>query len=92
VYADDGREFIAFHWHPGRGRIALPHAHFKTLSEPLAMGKAHIPIIEELGVQPIRQDWERVLSRTERVLIEGRSWHGQPPVPGGPLESRGSLG
>ena len=104
VYADDGREFIAFHWHPGRGRIALPHAHFKTLSEPLAMGKAHIPtgrisleavirlLIEELGVQPIRQDWERVLSRTERELIEGRSWHGQPPVPGGPLESRGSLG
>ncbi|MBA3413943.1 MAG: hypothetical protein H0U10_01795 [Chloroflexia bacterium] len=104
VYADDGREFTVFHWHPERGRVALPHAHFKTLNDPIPMGKAHIPtgrvsleavvrlLIDELAVQPIRQDWERVLSRTERAFIERRSWHGQPPLPGAPLETQRRLG
>lgn len=102
VYANDGREFVAFHWHPGRGRVALPHAHFKTLDDPIPMGKAHIPtgrvsleavvrlLIAELAVQPIRQDWERVLSRTERRFIELRSWHSQPSLPGAPSERRES--
>ena len=102
VYANDGREFAAFHWHPGRGRVALPHAHFRTLNDPIPMGKFHIPtgrvsleavvrlLIAELAVQPIRQDWERVLSRTERRFIELRSWHSQPSLPGAPSERRES--
>jgi len=99
VYADDGREFIAFHWHPERGRFVLPHAHFGSLNDPLPMGKVHIPtgrtsleavvrlLIEELGVQPVRRDWRRMLDRTERTFIERRSWHTQPPLPGAPAES-----
>lgn len=102
VYANDGREFIAFHWHPERGRVVLPHAHFRTLNDPVPMGKAHIPtgrvsleavvrlLIDELAVQPIRPDWERLLAGTERAFIERRGWHGQPPLPGAPLETMGA--
>ena len=84
VYAADGREFAAFHWHPGGGRVALPHAHFKTLNDPISMGKAYIPtgrisfeaivrlLAEELAVEPIRPGWRRVLARTERAFVGAR--------------------
>jgi hypothetical protein len=102
VLAGAGREIIAFHWHPGRGSVALPHAHFRTLNDPFPMGKAHMPtgrislealvrlLIDELAVEPLRRDWRRVLTQTERNFIERRRWHGYPPSPGGPLESRQS--
>lgn len=100
VQTAEGREFIAFHWHPGRGQVVLPHAHFRTLNNPFPMGKAHMPtgrvsleavvrlLIDELAVEPLRRDWRRVLASTERNFVERRSWHNHPPIPGGPRESQ----
>jgi hypothetical protein len=100
VLARERGEIIAFHWHPDRGLVALPHAHFKTLNDPFPMGKAHMPtgrismeavirlLIDELAVEPLRRDWRSVLARTERAFIDQRSWRNQPPYPGGPSETR----
>jgi hypothetical protein len=102
VYAGEEREIIAFHWHPDRGPVALPHAHFKTLNDPFPMGKAHMPtgrvslesvirlLIDELAVEPMRRDWRGVLAKTERAFIEQRSWHNLPSFPGSPSETRQS--
>ncbi|CAN5660458.1 hypothetical protein BH24CHL1_BH24CHL1_10600 [soil metagenome] len=31
IMADDGREMIVFHWHPGRGGVNWPHLHVRSL-------------------------------------------------------------
>ncbi len=71
---DPTHEFIAFHFHPGRGRISTPHAHFKTLRDPFPLARAHIPtgivplaavvhmLIDELDAHPLQQNWKRRLS------------------------------
>lgn len=87
VHAGDGREIVAFHWHPGHRHVPLPHAQFRTLTDPIPMGKVHCPsgrvaleavvrlVIGELGVEPIRPDWEQVPSQPERTVVERRSRH-----------------
>jgi hypothetical protein len=78
VYARDGREIVAFHWHAGSGTAGSPHAHFRQLNDPIPMGKCHVPtgwvslptvvpfLIEELAVEPLRPDWREVLANAER--------------------------
>jgi len=101
-YGADGREIAVFPWHPGRGRVALRHAHVKTLNDSIPTGKAHIPtgrvspevvvrmLIEDVAAEPLQPDRRRVLARTERDVIERRSWRNQPPLPGGPSDMRAS--
>jgi hypothetical protein len=72
------KEVIAFHWHPEPfQKVQHPHLHLGygagTLSHQL--DKAHIPtnqisiadivrfVISELGVTPLRSDWETVLAK-----------------------------
>jgi hypothetical protein len=74
VFAAEQREVVAYHWHPERGRVAIPHAHFKTLADPFPMGRVHFPtgpvglagivrlLIEEFAVEPARPDWSEVLT------------------------------
>jgi hypothetical protein len=31
IMANDGREIVAFHWHPGRGGVNSPHLHVGSL-------------------------------------------------------------
>lgn len=74
----DGREVVAYHWHPeGQKIVTFPHLHLRAGArvgrEDLA--KAHIPTghmgledvlrlgIRELGVKPRRRDWAEVLDR-----------------------------
>jgi hypothetical protein len=72
-----GRFVIAYHWHTtGRSRVAFPHFHLgpaAQVGQPHLEG-AHFPtghitandvvrlLIMDLGVEPLRRDWERVLA------------------------------
>ncbi len=76
----NGREIVAYHWHPD-GRVTIPHLH---LGATVAEGRlrpdfagAHLPIghvslqevlrltIAELGVRPLRPDWDEVLHQSQ---------------------------
>jgi hypothetical protein len=69
------REIIAFHWHPDVPGRPEPHLHLGVASKASTLlRQAHIPAsivtlpqvlrfaIRELGVEPIRDDWEARLA------------------------------
>lgn len=73
----EGREIIAYHWHPGRrSSIDFPHLHLGAGSGVSRdeLQKAHVPTgrveledvlalaIREFGVRPRREDWAEILS------------------------------
>jgi len=80
VLADPGgQELLAFHWHPvGASPIRTPHLHVgaEVRVGDRWLRKVHIPTgpiavqdvlalaIEELGVEPLRDDWTLVLDQT----------------------------
>ena len=80
----EGREILAYHWHPGIGST-YPHLHFHSGTGKL-LTKAHIPTrrisleevlrftIEELGVKPLRSNWKEILALTQKRYESFRSW------------------
>jgi hypothetical protein len=75
------REILAYHWHPGAGSWAsFPHVHIGTGADvgfqPLV--HAHLRgeratfedflwvVIHEMGVLPLRDDWESILDASRR--------------------------
>ncbi len=76
----DGREIVAYHWHPG-GRVTFPHLHLGAgaAEGPLRpdLAGTHLPTghvtlqdvlrmaVVELGVRPLRPDWDEVLHRSQ---------------------------
>jgi hypothetical protein len=84
----DDKAMLSFDWHPG-SRVEYPHLHVgpAVLAEQaVLMQKAHIPSgrisieevvrfgIEELGIVPLRGDWEQVLGEAQKAFEEWRSW------------------
>lgn len=72
----EGRELISYHWHPsGNSPITRPHMHVGANIQVCDrwLSKVHLPTgavgleqvvalaIVELGVEPLRDDWERLL-------------------------------
>jgi hypothetical protein len=72
----DGREIIAYHWHPeGRSLVGTPHLHlgYGAGVARLELQRTHLPTgmvsieqvlhlgIEDLGVRTRRADWRSVL-------------------------------
>jgi hypothetical protein len=72
----EGRELLSYHWHPGGdSSIATPHMHVgvDVRVGDRWLGKVHLPTgavgleqvvalaIVELGVEPLREDWERLI-------------------------------
>ncbi len=87
---EQGQEVLAYHWHPdGRSRITWPHLHLGHLAlgggGPLT-SRAHLPTgrvaveqvlrlaIEELRVEPRRDDWQAVLTEAEAAFERWRTW------------------
>lgn len=84
----DGAEVIAFHWHPtGRGQVPFAHLHLAGRAGTINIDRRrHIPTgrvsleavvrfaIEELGVRPLRTDWQRVIEAGIQDFDAGRSW------------------
>lgn len=72
----EGRELVSYHWHPrGNSRVTRPHMHVAADVRvgDRWLGKVHLPTgpigleqvvalaIVELGVEPLRDDWERLI-------------------------------
>jgi hypothetical protein len=82
------RELIAFHWHPEAEGPKEPHLHIYAPSNVIdLLAKVHLPsgrialeqflrfLIQELEVKPVRPDWDRILSGTQKAYERFRSWH-----------------
>ncbi|MBI4214029.1 MAG: hypothetical protein HY534_06950 [Chloroflexi bacterium] len=82
-------ELLAFHWHPtARGEINWPHLHLGPSAQVghASLQRAHVPTgrvaledilrlaIDELGVQPLRDDWQQVLAQAQEGFERARSW------------------
>jgi hypothetical protein len=86
--SDQSDEVIVdFHWHPVSGRTQWPHVHAYGDRGSMTMDRLHIPtgrvsiesvirfLIEDLGVVTRRPDWDRVLTQSEILFLEWRTWH-----------------
>jgi hypothetical protein len=75
LYDADDSELLAYHWHPfGRSPVVEPHLHVTNRHPSLDLSKSHLPtgfvspaafvrcLIAELGVEPLRSDWQDVLA------------------------------
>ena len=77
VLNSEEKEVLLYHWHPrGSSSVTTPHLHLKQgaqVGHPEVRG-AHLPtgavslnailrvLIEEMGVRPLRPDWESILA------------------------------
>jgi hypothetical protein len=77
-----GREVISFQWHPqSRSPVTTPHLHLGAGARigRSGLSGSHIPTgritleqvlrlaIEDLGVEPLRTDWDSVLSASQTI-------------------------
>ena len=78
AHGPDPQAIFTFHWHPtGASRVTRLHLHIGGQNRPVGLDKVHVPTgmvslievlrlaIEELGVEPLRADWQAVLDRAE---------------------------
>lgn len=84
----DDRTLAAFHWHPiGASTYHAPHFHI-----PQLFTRIHFPCgrtsleeivrlcIKEFGVEPKRDDWDKVLSLNEGRFQLYRTWSTLPEL------------
>ncbi len=85
LYREDGREILAYHWHPdGRSHVTTPHLHLGGGAEVgwaglqkthLPSGSILLPDLMELaigaGARPRRADWQTVVNDTRAELTAG---------------------
>lgn len=89
----DDKRLYDWHWHPfGKSNFYEPHAHTYS-TDPLLPPRAHIPtgrvsleqvirfVIDQLGVEPLRNDWDSVLSLNEGLFELHRSWRDATEAP-----------
>jgi hypothetical protein len=85
-----GQEVVAFHWEGHEaGAVPYPHMHLghaNRESTPHLGPKSHIPTgrvpledvvyfaIRELGVKPLRDDWEATIASARERFIRYKSW------------------
>lgn len=50
----------------------LTKSHFPT--ERVALERVIRLLIDDLQVEPLRQDWDRMLTRTEEAFYQKRTW------------------
>jgi len=77
IHDSEEREVLLYHWHPrGNSPVATPHLHLEQGAQVgrAEIRDAHLPtgdvsmeailrvLIEEMGVQPLRSDWELILA------------------------------
>lgn len=95
VDGQDGRELIAYHWHPvGASHFKAPHLHIGTPAlapSGVFTAGSHFPtgrlslerfirfVITDLRVPPHRTSWDKDLQLSEGVFEVYRSWSTTPP-------------
>lgn len=84
----EGNELLSYHWHPlTTPDVPFAHLHFRRPAEPYQqLLHAHFPtgrvsmerlirfLIHELQVEPRRDDWPKVIERTNAQFEEWRTW------------------
>ena len=91
------QEVLGYHWHPQETHtLTYPHLHLYQGAGALQHNliKAHLPtariaiedvvrfVITQLGVVPLRDDWEAILAETQDAFQQWRTWGGaNPPRP-----------
>lgn len=87
VHDQDGRDILAFHWHPQVG-VTYPHLHIGAGAQAgrPEFEHAHIPtgrvaleavlrlLIRDFGVRPLRPEWDRELAEAEMDFETWRTW------------------
>ncbi|MGI8945053.1 MAG: hypothetical protein ACR2GL_02285 [Thermoleophilaceae bacterium] len=83
------QELLAYQWNPaGDGRVTRPHLHVGAAVGELTgdFHRLHLPtgrialedvlrlLIEELGVQPLREEWSEVLDAAQSGYERWRTW------------------
>ena len=94
VQAQNGQVIFSYHWHP-QGKVKEPHIHMghtQLAVDAVLTNKFHLPTarvsfegvmrhcITELGTEPLREDWAKVLERREADFQAHRKWDTKPPV------------
>ena len=84
---ESGPENLGYHWHPFSG-VRFPHLHLSAGSgvDRDELHKAHLPTgrialeqvvrlaIAEFAVEPLRPDWDEVLTEAQQRFEEHRTW------------------
>lgn len=77
-----GHEVFSYHWQPDAPEVKFPHLHV----EHPAFKRAHFPtgrisleevlrlLITDFGVQPLKSDWNRILTKTHQKFATYRTW------------------
>lgn len=96
----ENHPLFAWHWHPfGNSSYYEPHAHPFAIDPRLLPSRAHFPTgrisleqvirfaIDQLKVEPVRNDWDKVLSLNEAKFELHRSWRDphEAPRPAEPI-------
>ena len=94
VQTSNGQAMVSFHWHP-QGKVRAPHIHLGTaqlapdavLTNKHHIGTARLSLenvirtcIAEWSVEPLRDDWEKVLELNEANFQTYRKWGAVPPA------------
>lgn len=90
VETDDGREVLAYHWHPdANSPVTFAHAHLGSIvlkRDGVIDHKHHLPTgrvplqqvirlaIVHFEAKPLRGDWPDILDQTEAAFTLERSW------------------
>lgn len=90
----NGQVVISYHWHPDPStKFNQPHIHLghtQLAPDAVLRNKFHIPTsrmsleailrsaITEFGVDPVRDDWDKILTEREAAFLKYRSWEGTP--------------
>lgn len=77
-----GHEVFSYHWQPDSPEVKFPHLHV----EHPTFKKAHLPtgrisleevlkvLITDFGVQPLKPNWEKILTETLGKFSAYRTW------------------
>jgi len=88
-----GKRLFAFHWHPQPPNpYTTPHLHLSKQPDACspALALLHVPtgrvsveevirLAIEVGVKPRRDDYDKVLSETQALYEQYRTWGGSGP-------------
>lgn len=86
---------IQWHWHPGSGNTDEPHVHVRAAEEMFGRStrRLHIPtervsfeavvrfLIVDLGVTPLRDDWQGLIDEALASFVRFRTWPRSAPIP-----------
>ena len=94
LYSEEGNRVLGYHWHPQGPGKKHTHLHLgPDVSTRHLNKRIHLPtgrialeellrvVIEDMGVEPMRADWDPALRATQDRFVKHRTWPGSSPPP-----------